>query len=123
MTQGTELFAANPLRALLRGRPAAIAEPLGADELIAGTRALYRLCTELQEVLMPLRALRHAWVRYRAGDAARVAELDRRIAELSRNGLGAEAQEFLQALIAAMQTDNDPPTEAPASGPMRRRRA
>ena len=51
----TELFAANPLRALLRGRPAAIAEPLGADELIAGTRALYRLCTELQEVLMPLR--------------------------------------------------------------------
>ena len=123
MTQVTELFAANPLRALLRGRPAAIAEPLGADELIAGTRALYRLCTELQEVLMPLRALRHAWVRYRAGDAARVAELDRRIAELSRNGLGAEAQEFLQALIAAMQTDNDPPTEAPASGPMRRRRA
>ena len=119
----TELFAANPLRALLRGRPAAIAEPLGADELIAGTRALYRLCTELQEVLMPLRALRHAWVRYRAGDAARVAELDRRIAELSRNGLGVEAQEFLQALIAAMQTDSDPPTEAPASGPMRRRRA
>lgn len=119
----TELFATNPLRALLRGRPAAVAEPLDVDELIAGTRALYRLCTELQEVLMPLRALRHAWVRYRAGDAARVAELDRRIAELSRNGLGAEAQEFLQALIAAMQTDSDPPTEAPASGPMRRRRA
>ena len=117
----TELFAANPLRALLRGRPAAIAEPLDADELIAGTRALYRLCTELQDVLMPLRALRYAWVRYRAGDAARIAELDRRIAELSRNGLGAEPQEFLQALVRAMQTttrqtDDDPPTEAPASG-------
>lgn len=117
----TELFATNPLRALLRGRPAAVAEPLDVDELIAGTRALYRLCTELQEVLMPLRALRHAWVRYRAGDTARVSELDRRIAELSRNGLGAEASEFLQTLVQAMESD--PPTEAPASGPMRRRRA
>lgn len=113
-----EMFASNPLRALLRGRPVAVAEPLDDTELQRATQALYRLCAELQEVLIPLRALRHAWVLYRAGDAGRITELDRRIAELSRSGLGAEPMAFLRSMVATLgQTDSDPPTEAPASGP------